>query len=1185
MRSLKRLKQLQVLKVAMLSFLTALTAGKLYAQQDQPVSGYQSSRTGGFIENRGQLYDQSGLATPGIKYLLRGPGMNVQLRSSGFSYDTYSIISNKSASKSAVRVKGKKDEEDSVIYRFHRVDIRFLNANPSPQVFSEVPFNYYFVCYTASNPRGTAINSFRYVKYKEIYPGIDVVFDAGSPEDLTGFEYYFIVKPGADVRQIKLSYNGAATGLDKDRIIIRTENGKMEETTPASFIDTVADPAPGQLRQGAPVKVVYKQYSEGVYGFKAPLYDKAKTLVIDPTPDLAWGTYYGGSINDWAYAIDRDPSGNILVGGASDNPNMATTGAYITTLKGFSDAMLGKFKADGTLLWMSYFGGEGMESVNGICSDNNGNVIITGTTTSKSGIASPGSYQSVHGDAGYGTDAFLAKFDPAGMRIWATYFGGSDADYLHAVRADKNGNLFVAGWTQSTNAIATPGAFQTTYASSSNPLDWSDGVLARFDNNGQRIWATYYGGVSFDRFYDLDLDNNGNLYAAGIAYSPGLATATAYQPALGGGIYDALLVKFNPNGQRLWASYYGGDNEDYAEAITCDKQDNVIIAGMTISTAGIGTPGTYLPAFAGGTRDGFVAKFNANGSRLWGTYYGGTGEEMILGITSDNNNNPIITGWTYSTNNIATAGSYQPNFSGTGAIWTPFVAKLNKDGGRSWGTYFGYGNMFGNGQGEDVVTDDAGNIFICGETMAPHGIATCNAVQKTWGGNQDMYVAMLSETVSSPIVSVTIAADKNAVCPGTPVTFTADVLNGGTNPLFQWQVNGTNTGSNSSTFTDNNLSNGDKVTCIVTSNLSCVTDPKASSNALIVSINPSIVPAVSITSSQTGNICLGATVTFTAVPVNGGNTPSYQWKINGNDVGTDNAIFITNTLSDGDMVTCELTNPSSCNAITTAIANPITVHVLATAIPAITIKASTLVACAGTPVTFTAQASQAGPNPGYQWKISNVDAGNGPTYTTSNLTGNETIECFLMPDHSACAVSAPVASNKLNVQIDPLPVFSIDPPRPLISRGDTMQLKVIGSNILQYQWVPAENISNTSIADPLVWPNQTQTYVVKTTSAEGCATSKEVTVIVVTDVYVPSAFTPNNDRLNDFWNIEGLELYPGCTVTVYDRWGQIVYRSSGYAHPWDGSYKGQPLSTATFVYIINLGTSKKPLSGTVTIIR
>lgn len=84
---------------------------------------------------------------------------------------------------------------------------------------------------------------------------------------------------------------------------------------------------------------------------------------------------------------------------------------------------------------------------------------------------------------------------------------------------------------------------------------------------------------------------------------------------------------------------------------------------------------------------------------------------------------------------------------------------------------------------------------------------------------------------------------------------------------------------------------------------------------------------------------------------------------------------------------------------------------------------------------------------------------------------------------------------------------------------------------------------------------------------------------------VPNAFSPNGDGINDTWKIRYLESYPGATVEVYDRYGQLVFRSQGYDKEWDGIYNGQPLPVATYYYIINPKNGRKIVTGSVTIIK
>jgi gliding motility-associated-like protein len=336
---------------------------------------------------------------------------------------------------------------------------------------------------------------------------------------------------------------------------------------------------------------------------------------------------------------------------------------------------------------------------------------------------------------------------------------------------------------------------------------------------------------------------------------------------------------------------------------------------------------------------------------------------------------------------------------------------------------------------------------------------------------------------------------------------------------------------------------------------------------------------------MTGSICVGTNVSFIASPSNGGSSPGYQWSINGNYVGDNNPVFTTTSLANGDSITCILTNSSSCNAITSVTSNSIIANVGTTISPSVSISASATGICENTPIIFTALASNAGNNPRYQWKINDIVVGNLSTYTANNLANTDQVQCFVTADNTVCSDKTDIGSNKLTIQVYAAPAFTIQPDKATISRGDSIQLVVSGaSNIAKYEWSPSLDISNNSINDPIVWPNETRTYTLTTTSSEGCTLSKNITVSVLSGLFIPTAFTPNNDGLNDVWVIKGLELFPDCRVTIFNRWGEMIYQSNGYAKPWDGKFNSQENSTTTFVYLIEL-KGMKPLKGTVTVIK
>jgi gliding motility-associated-like protein len=185
----------------------------------------------------------------------------------------------------------------------------------------------------------------------------------------------------------------------------------------------------------------------------------------------------------------------------------------------------------------------------------------------------------------------------------------------------------------------------------------------------------------------------------------------------------------------------------------------------------------------------------------------------------------------------------------------------------------------------------------------------------------------VSGTIGAPVApAVTIATSINNICAGTPVTFTATPANGGIAPVYQWQVNGNNAVTNSIAFTGNSLVNGDVVTCIMTSNADCAVPAGVTSNSIAMIVNPVVAPSVSIVASV-GTICAGTPVTFTATPVNGGAMPAYQWLVDGIDAGANNAEFTSNTLTNGDMVSCMMTSDAACAAPAGATSNSISMVV------------------------------------------------------------------------------------------------------------------------------------------------------------------------------------------------------------------------------------------------------------------
>jgi len=189
-------------------------------------------------------------------------------------------------------------------------------------------------------------------------------------------------------------------------------------------------------------------------------------------------------------------------------------------------------------------------------------------------------------------------------------------------------------------------------------------------------------------------------------------------------------------------------------------------------------------------------------------------------------------------------------------------------------------------------------------------------------------ISVAVTTPTAPAVSIALTTGTNPTCAGASVTFTATPTNGGSAPVYQWKVNGVNAGTNSATFTTTTLVANDVVSCVMTSSSSCATSSLATSNSITMGVNASVVPTISIAlTAGTNPAATGTSVTFTATTTNGGATPSFQWKVNGTNAGTNSATFTTTTLTNNAVVTCVLTSNATCAVPATATSNSITMTI------------------------------------------------------------------------------------------------------------------------------------------------------------------------------------------------------------------------------------------------------------------
>ncbi|MBK8347872.1 MAG: SBBP repeat-containing protein [Saprospiraceae bacterium] len=319
-----------------------------------------------------------------------------------------------------------------------------------------------------------------------------------------------------------------------------------------------------------------------------------------------WSTYHGGTNEDSFRDMAIDASGNVYVVGSTRSSNaISTPAAYQSVIAGGSDVFVAKYDTDGNRIWSTYFGGTGDDFGQSIDLDINGNIFITGLTFSNDGIATAGTHQTSFNGNG---DVFIAKLDNNGFRIWGSYFGGSGFDFANDLEVDIMGNPIIIGWTNSNNNISSPGSFQTTYGAQ------DDILLAKFSTNGQLLWATYYGDAGFDTGLQVESDGMANIIISGWTSSlVNMTTSGAFQTTYGGNTSDNFIAKFDQAGNRLWATYYGGSGDDYADALLVNAAGDIYLSGSTNSPNNITTAGSFQPLVS----TGYDVFFSSLYSQWW----------------------------------------------------------------------------------------------------------------------------------------------------------------------------------------------------------------------------------------------------------------------------------------------------------------------------------------------------------------------------------------------------------------------------------------------------------------------------------------------------------------------------------------------------------------------------------------
>jgi uncharacterized protein (TIGR03437 family) len=592
--------------------------------------------------------------------------------------------------------------------------LSFVGANPAAEpepLEQQAARIHYFV---GNGPRNRPVGTpgFGRIRYRDIYPGIDVEFYGLRSRP----EFDLIVHPGADPSRIRFDLEGADS---------------IEETAAGELV-AVAGGLPVRLsipriyQPGEPANEIhgtFRTFANGGVGFTVGEHDPARPLVIDPV--LSFSTLVGGSYGDNAYDVALDAEGNIYVAGLTHELGFLHTPGAFTSPAGFLiHAFVAKLSPDGTeLLYAAVIGGSAEDQARAIAVDAAGNVYLTGTTFSTDFPVTDDALQPKF--TGGNTDAFVVKLSADGSELlYSSYLGGSRQEFGEGIAVAADGSVFVGGSTLADDFPVLPGALQPVPNSAAH-----DAFLVKMDlNNPTMLGSTFFGGTSRDEILDLALDPGGNVVVTGITVSKDFpATPGVFQPEHGG-VTTAFVSKLTPDlSEIVFSSYLGGSIEDRGQTVAVDPAGDIYVGGRTLSPDFPVTLGALQGRFVRGSfyGDGFVSKVSADGSKLiYSTYLGGSSEDEVSGIAVDGTGQATAVGATGSSDFELTSNALQGVIAGFDDL---FVTRLSADGSRAV-----YSTLLG-GEKSDralaVAAAGPGAVVVAGTTVSPDFPPTNGVVQ------------------------------------------------------------------------------------------------------------------------------------------------------------------------------------------------------------------------------------------------------------------------------------------------------------------------------------------------------------------------------------------------------------------------------------------------------------------------
>jgi len=625
-------------------------------------------------------------------------------------------------------------EDDIIFLKFKDHDPRII-----PQGLVQYSGDVNFFIGNNSSEWKTDVPLYRSVVYPYIYPGISLVYS-----DKNGLlKREFVIAPAADPTKISYVYEGSSSvWIDKSgALVIQTINSRqLTEARPVAY----------QEINGIKIKipVAFRISGNNEISFTLGRYDCQYPVIIDP--EIITSGFLGGEVEDVGTAVTLDKNGIIYVVGYTHSWNFPITQNpfnFNYSEVGYHDIFITAYSKDGRdVLFSTILGGSLNDYARSVIVDDNGTIFISGSTESADFPVKSAYQPTIKGKY----DAFVAALNPQGTGlIFSTYLGGTDIDDAFGMAIGRTDHrIYLTGTTLSPD-------FPSVNAYQPEKSGQYDIFLIILDGNAKSIISsTFLGGRQDDYGRAIALDKEGCIYIGGYTYSSKSSDFPIKNALFNTHpmTYDAFVSKFKNDGSDLiYSTYLGGTLGDRIAAIAINEKNQLFVTGYTFADDFPVTTGAFQKKYGGNLlADAFITGFAPDGQSLVAsTYLGGESDDMAYGITISEGGAIFVTGGTRS-QSFPVKNSWQQNLSG---LMNAFVTGIDP-----YCNHLIFSSYMG-GKGTDhgnSITHDSKNVLYVTGTAGSENFPVIQAPQKTFGGDDDAFLTIISPKVISyryPVVN------------------------------------------------------------------------------------------------------------------------------------------------------------------------------------------------------------------------------------------------------------------------------------------------------------------------------------------------------------------------------------------------------------------------------------------------